>query len=90
LDELEGAKMWAGDEVEGGRADFGSWAAEKRRWAELRRAGGFGARWLSGRKCGVGVIRQTSENGLKMAMGRKGGNKKIKEKGFLLFLEFIF
>jgi hypothetical protein len=25
-----------------------------------------------------------------VAMGRKGGNKKIKEKGFLLFSEFIF
>jgi hypothetical protein len=36
------------------------------------------------------VVRQTSENGLKVAMGRKGGNKKIKEKGFLLFSEFIF
>jgi hypothetical protein len=27
------AKRWAGDEVEGGRADLGSWAVEKRRWA---------------------------------------------------------
>jgi hypothetical protein len=34
-DGLEGVKMWAGDEVEGGRADFGSWAAEKRRWAAV-------------------------------------------------------
>jgi hypothetical protein len=34
-DGLEGFKMWAGDEVEGGRADFGSWAVEKRRWAAV-------------------------------------------------------
>jgi hypothetical protein len=82
--------MWAGDEVEGGRADFGSWAAEKRKWAELSRAGGFGARCLSGRKEGVGGGSPDFGEWLKVAMGRKGGSKKIKEKGFLLFSEFIF
>jgi hypothetical protein len=78
--------MWAGDEVEGGRADFGSWAVQRgdglRAWnlRGSRRAGGKKLRGDS----------ETSGTGLKVAMGRKGGNKKIKEKGFLLFSEFIF
>jgi hypothetical protein len=35
LDGLEEVKRWAGDGVKGGRADLGSWAMEKRRWAAV-------------------------------------------------------
>jgi hypothetical protein len=31
------------------------------------------------------VVRQTSENGLKVATGRKGGNKKINKMDFFYF-----
>jgi hypothetical protein len=36
---LEEVKRWAGDEVEGGRADLGSWAVDKSRWAAVWTAG---------------------------------------------------
>jgi hypothetical protein len=75
-------RVLAAHEVGGSKGSDGPRRAGERAWvrpvgrAELRRAGGFGARWLSGEREESGMVRQTSENGLKVAMGRKGGWKK--------------
>jgi hypothetical protein len=42
---LEEVKRWAGDEADGGRANLGSWAVEKRRWAAVGEIEGVAAAW---------------------------------------------
>jgi hypothetical protein len=83
-DGLEGVKRWAGDEVKGGRADLGSWAVEKRRWAAVWELEGDRGGLAEEMRAG----RETSGTGLKVAMGAKGGWEKEKKKNFFWFSEF--
>jgi hypothetical protein len=85
-DGLEGGKRWAGDEVKGGRADLGSWAVEKRRWAAVWELEGVAAAWR--KKWGAAA--RLRELGWKWPWAKKEAEKKKRKRISFDFQNFIF
>jgi hypothetical protein len=85
LDGLEEVKRWAGDEVEGGRADLGSWVVE--RGDGLRSGNLRGSRRPGGRNEGQP---RDFGNWAESGHGPKRRMRKRKKNEFLLIFRILF